>query len=154
MITCGISSYNFKQHVASDIGIDQNYLPSESLSMQSHLDTLVKWTYDNQMRVNEKKTKLMVINYTNKYQFATRLYMQNELLEVIEETKLLRCIISLDLKFHKNTEFMIQKAYGRMTLLHKLYSFNVPIEDLINIYILYIRSLVEQNVAVWSHTIT
>ena len=41
-----------------------------------------------------------------------------------------------------------------MTLLQKLYSFNLPVEDLVNIYILYIRSLVEQNVAVWNSIIT
>ena len=41
-----------------------------------------------------------------------------------------------------------------MTILHQLYSFNVPIQDLITIYKLYIRSLVEQNVAVWSSSIT
>ena len=49
---------------------------------------------------------------------------------------------------------MVKKAYTRMLIIHKLYSFNVPVEDIVNIYILYIRSLVEQNVAVWSHTIT
>ena len=49
---------------------------------------------------------------------------------------------------------MVRKAYTRMTLLHKLYSFNVPTDDLVNIYILYIRSLVEQNVAVWNSNIT
>ena len=49
---------------------------------------------------------------------------------------------------------MTKKAFTRMILLQKLYSFKVPTEDLVNIYILYIRSLVEQNVAVWNHTIT
>ena len=35
-----------------------------------------------------------------------------------------------------------------------IYLFSVPTEDPVNIYILYIWSLVEQNVAVWHHTIT
>ena len=38
--------------------------------------------------------------------------------------------------------------------LSKLYSFNIPTQDLITIYKLYIRSLIEQNVAVWSNSIT
>ena len=63
-------------------------------------------------------------------------------------------VITSELKFHKNTEYMDKKSYARMTILKKLYSFSVPVEDLKNIYILYIKSLVEQNVAVWSHTIT
>ena len=41
-----------------------------------------------------------------------------------------------------------------MNLLHKLYSFSVALEDLVLIYIIYVRSLVEQNVAVWNSTIT
>ena len=41
-----------------------------------------------------------------------------------------------------------------MIILQKLYSFNVPIEDLVTIYKLYVRSLVEQNVAVWNSSIT
>ena len=67
---------------------------------------------------------------------------------------MLGCAIKSDLKFHKNTEYMVKKAYARMTILKKLYSFSVLVEDLKTIYILYIRSLEEQNVAVWSHTIT
>ena len=49
---------------------------------------------------------------------------------------------------------MVRKAYARMTILQKLNSFNVPIEDLVTIYKLYVRSLVEQNVAVWNSSIT
>ena len=49
---------------------------------------------------------------------------------------------------------MVKKAYARMTILQKLYSFSVPVQDLVTIYKLYVRSLVEQNVAVWSSSIT
>ena len=118
------------------------------------MDKIQQWTQHNKMKLNGKKTKLMVINFTRNYQFSSRIYLENELIEIIEETKLLGCVLSSDLKFHKNTELMTKKAFSRMTLLQKLYSFNVPKEDLVNIYVLYIRSLVEQNVAVWNHTIT
>ena len=96
----------------------------------------------------------MVINFTKNYQFSTRIFLEGELLDIIEETKLLGCIISADLKFHKNTAYMVKKAYARMTILQKFYTFNVPIEDLVTIYKLYVRSLVEQNVAVWNSSIT
>ena len=80
--------------------------------------------------------------------------MEGQLLEIIEETKLLGCIISSDLKFQKNTSYMVKKAYARMTILQKLYSFSVPVPDMVTIYKLYVRSLVEQNVAVWNSSIT
>ena len=154
LITAGISSYNSKQHVASDVGVDQSYLPSININTQGYMDKIERWTNENQMKVNGKKTKLMIINFTRNYQISTRIYLEGELLEIVKETLLLGCVITSDLKFHMNTEHMVKKAYARMTLLHKLYSFKVATDDLVNIYILYIRSLVEQNVAVWNSTIT
>ena len=41
-----------------------------------------------------------------------------------------------------------------MTILRRLYTFNVPYDDLVLIYCLYIRSLLEQNCNVWSASIT
>ena len=149
-----LASYNFKQHVAYDIGIYQNYLTNEHIQTQNYASNISKWTGDNKMKLNVQKTKVMIINFTKKYQFSARIFLEGQLLDIIEETKLLGCVISSDLKFHKNTEYMVKKAYARMTILHKLYSFNIPTEDLITIYKLYIRSLVEQNVAVWSSSIT
>ena len=154
LITIGLSSYNFKHHVASDIGVDQSYIPSENILTKNYVKKISQWTDENQMKLNGKKTKLMFINFTRNYQFSTRIHLENELLEIIEETKLLGCVITSDLKFHKNTNYMVRRAFARMTMLHKLYAFNVPVEDLVTIYILYIRSLVEQNVAVWNHSIT
>ena len=154
LITVGLSSYNFHQHVASDIGVDQKFLASENISTQGHVDKILQWTTENKMKLNGKKSKIMIFNFTKNYQFSTRIQLENNLLEIINETTLLGCVITSDLKFHQNTEHMVKKAYQRMSIIHKLYSFNVAVEDLIHIYILYIRSLVEQNVAVWNHTIT
>ena len=96
----------------------------------------------------------MIFNFTEDHQFTTRLYLQNNLLEVISETKLLGMIITSDLKWHKNTQMLVSKAYARMIILHKLSKFNPPIEDLVTIYKLYIRSILEQNCQVWHHALT
>ena len=41
-----------------------------------------------------------------------------------------------------------------MTILRKLYSFNIPIKDLVQIYIVYIRSLLELSCVVWHSSLT
>ena len=41
-----------------------------------------------------------------------------------------------------------------MRLLHKLVVFSVPLEDLLNIYILYVRSILEQSCQVWHSSLT
>ena len=38
-----LTDYNFKQQVASDIGIDENYVPATSLTTQNNIDQIVKW---------------------------------------------------------------------------------------------------------------
>ena len=59
-----------------------------------------------------------------------------------------------DLSWKTNSELLAKKAYKRMIILKNLFSFNVPIPDLIEIYILYIRSVVEQSAVVWHSSLT
>ena len=40
LITIGLASYNFKQHVASDVGVDQLFLPNENIQAQTHMDNI------------------------------------------------------------------------------------------------------------------
>ena len=57
-----LTSYNFRSHVASDIGVDQLYLPSENFATQSHLDDIAEWTENNLMRLNVAKSNYMVFS--------------------------------------------------------------------------------------------
>ena len=41
-----------------------------------------------------------------------------------------------------------------MRILHKLVEFSVPVDDLITIYIMYIRSILEQSCQVWHSSLT
>jgi hypothetical protein len=75
-------------------------------------------------------------------------------MEVVKETKLLGVIVNDKLSWDSNTHFLITRANARMRLLHKLVSFSVPTEDLVNIYVLYIRSILEQSCQVWHSSLT
>ena len=154
LILLGLSSYNFKEHVASDIGIDQKYLPSSNIKSQRYLDSIEDWTKNNLMKLNVKKSKVMIFNYTKNFQFTTRLYLENTLLEIITETKLLGTILTSDLTWGRNTQFLVKKGYQRMIILQKLFTFKVKVKDLLNIYILYIRSILEQSCQVWHYSLT
>ena len=145
LIAVGISSYNFTQHVASDIGVDQLYLPSENVLSQTYMDKICEWTDNKKMLLNEQKSKIMIFNFTKKYQFSTRVHLNDTLLDIINETKILGTILSSDLTWHKNSEYLTKKGYQRMTMLRKLYKFDVPQEDLVMIYCQYIRSILEYN---------
>ena len=86
------------------------------------------------MILNQKKTK-----------FPTNLNLNDDNLEVVKQAKLLGVMISDDLKWDKNTEYLVKKAYSRMELLRKVAEFTSikAIDDKREIYILYIRSILE-----------
>ena len=143
LISIGIATYNFKAHVASDIGIGNSYLPAENFKSQQYIQNIEQWTEAKQMKLNVDKTKYMVINFTKKYQVNTRLHMHNELLSQVTQTRLLGVMLREDLSFKSNTEHITKNAYKRMSILHKLSPFSLPVEDMVNIYVLYIRSVLE-----------
>ena len=51
-----LTAYNFKEHVASDIAVDQLFLNPSNLKTQENLIELQKWTDTNLMRLNGNKT--------------------------------------------------------------------------------------------------
>ena len=106
------------------------------------------------MQINEKKTKSMIFNFSKNHQFTTRLTLKEEPIEVIQNTKLLGTIISDDLSWNLNTEYLVKKANARMQLLRKVASFSPPLEDLKTIYTLFVRSILEQSAVVWHSSLT
>ena len=106
------------------------------------------------MFINENKTKAMLFNYTEKYQFTTRLQLNENTVEVIDQTKLLGTVISNDLKWDLNTKSLVKKANARMELLRKVAEFGTPQEDLKTIFILFVRSLLEQSATVWHSSLS
>ena len=80
--------------------------------------------------------------------------MDTQKLEKITECKLLGITLTNTLSFEKNTEIIVKRAFTRMLILRKLSEFGIPINDMINIYILYIRSVAEQSCVVWHSSLT
>ena len=154
LLTIGLSSYNIKKHVPSDIATHGQFIASEDLKSQDWLNQINDWTDRQQMIINQNKTKLMIFNYTEKYQFSTRLTLKGENVEVIDSAKLLGTIITSDLKWEKNTATIVKKANARMELVRKVASFGASEEDLKNIYILFVRSHLEQSATVWHSSLT
>ena len=65
LINIGQSSYNF--HVASDIGVENSYLDASNIKAQTYLDKIAEWTKENEMKLNDKKSKFMIFNFYKKY---------------------------------------------------------------------------------------
>ena len=129
LLTVGLTSFNLKAQVPSDIPTHNQFIPPENLLAQQHLNIINKWTTDHKMLINQKKTKNIIFNFTNKYQFCTRLSLNGENVEIVQESKLLGTIIQNDLKWDSNTAHVVKRANARMVLLQKLSEFGAPTSD-------------------------
>ena len=137
-----VQQYNFFEHVPSDVGTDQVYLPPETFKTQEHLNEISRWTNANLMELNASKSNYMVFTRT-RTDFMTRLTLNDEKLDQVKVTKLLGVWISEDLSWTRNTEEISRKCFSRLSLITKLKYVGVSIEDLLDIYVLFIRSCAE-----------
>ena len=106
------------------------------------------------MQLNIDKTKVMIFNFTKEKQFTISLEVNGNKVEVADKTKLLGTYISSDLKWEHNTNEIVRRANARMIILRKLVQFNPKKEDMIIIYISYMRSILEQSCQVWNFSLT
>ena len=120
LLTVGITSYNLKQHVPSDINSHNQFIPGLNLKSQNWLDQINQWTIDQKMQINENKTKNMIFNFTDKYQFSTRLVLNDQNVEVLNSTKLLGTIICDDLKWDLNTSNIVKNPMQGCNYLGRL----------------------------------
>ena len=147
-LTGALIEFYCHQSVPSDIGIDQQFLPPECCSTQDNLDEIAAWTDRNLMQINADKTSYMVFT-RSLTDFATRLNINSSMLDKVEEAKIVGVWLTSDLKWTKNTREITKKAYSRISMLTKLKYVGVKTKDLIDIYVLFIRSVVEYCSVVW-----
>ena len=94
------------------------------------------------MKLNEAKCNYLVFTRT-KDKFITRLSMNNIVMDRTPFIKILGVWISDDLSWDKNCQEICKKAYARLGMITKLKYVGVSRQDLVDIYILFIRSVIE-----------
>ena len=105
------------------------------------------------MKLNSDKSNYMIFSRTRQ-DFATRLKLNDIKLDQVHEARLLGVIIQDNLKWDLNTADICKRAYARISMITKLKYVGVSEDDLIDVYCLYVRSLLEYCCVVWHSTLT
>ena len=134
--------YDFRQHVASDVGVNQLFLPPEKCRTQGNLDLIAGWTDDNLMQLNEAKSNFLIFTRARN-DFASRFVINNKNIDRKYVTKLLGVFLEEGGGWSENTKQICKRSYSKIVVLSKLKYAGVSIEDLLDIYILFIRSCTE-----------
>ena len=154
LINIGISSFRMQNQVPSDIPTHGQYVEGEKLKSQKYLDQINNWTNDHKMVISEKKTKAMIFNFTDNFQFATRLELKGKNIEMVDKMKILGTIVRSDLSWDDNCNLLIKKVNARMQLLRGVQGFGASTAEMVHLWTVFCRSVLEQSCAVWNSSLT
>ena len=154
LLTIGLSSFYAKSQVPSDIPEHGQFVQSDNLKSQDYLNQINAWTEDHKMVISEKKTKAMIFNFTNKFQFTTRLQLKGKNVEVVDQMRILGTVVKSDLSWDENCRVIIKKVNARMQLIRGVLSFGASIEEMVHLWIMFCRSVLEQSCVVWHGSLT
>ena len=126
---------------------------AEGSSMDIAAAQVQDWSSGNRLGVNATKTKEMVIAFGKQPTLAP-LSLDGTIIERVSQTKLLGVIISSDLKWDANTEYLHKKSTKRLYYLRCLKRAGVSDNDLLRVYLALVRSVCEYACPVWSTCLT
>jgi hypothetical protein len=76
LLIVGLSSFYSKASVPNDIADHNQIIPSDCLKSQDYLKNIQEWTERQKMILNQKKTKVMVFNFTDNHQFSNQTHSE------------------------------------------------------------------------------
>ena len=109
-------------------------IPSENSEVFKKLIATNQYAQVNDMKLNFKKTKLMIFNNAKTMDFMPNLEVEGKEIEVVEEMRILGLIVRTDLKWSSNTEHIMEKAYSRLWILRRLKCLGADQPKLLDVY--------------------
>ena len=154
LLTIGLSSLYMKNQVPSDIPVHGQFVDSSNTKSQQYLNQINNWTENQKMIISQKKTKAMIINFTDNHQFTTRLQLKGDNIEIVDKMKILGTVITDKLTWDDNCSNLIKKVNARMQLLRGVLSFGATNPEMVHLWITFCRSVLEQSCVVWHGSLT
>ena len=129
-------------------------LPQKDSAVFKQLDETKKYADTNGMKLNYKKTKMMLFNNCKNWDFLPEFEVEGIELQLVEEMKILGVVLRADMKWSSNTKFIIQKAYSKLWMLRRLKKHGAATDDLLDVYMKQVRSVLELTVPAWHSGLT
>ena len=133
-----------------DITLSELVPVQETSILQNELDLIGVWTKTNNMKLNPKKCKVMIISFRRNIEYPPSFLTAEGInLERIESYKLLGLTIQNNMKWDLHIEEIVTKASKRIHILRVLRRSGVSHSHLLRVYFALIRSLLEYCCPVW-----
>ena len=130
-------------------------LPPQNNLLQHYIHDVEDFTKNNKMIINKEKTKVISFNKSRKWDFPPEVkFKDGSLIEHVSDMKLVGVILSANLSWYKNTEYICDKAKQKLWILRRMKKLRFSIPTLYDVYKKEVRSIVEMAVPVWHSGLT
>ena len=97
----------------------------------------------------------MLFNTFNNFDFFPKVcFEDDDPFEVVDELRLLGVMITSNLSWQTQADYMCKRAFARVWMLRRLKPLGASTKELMEVYITQIRCLLEFAVAVWNPGLT
>ena len=97
---------------------------------------------------------ILLFHRSKSKDFQPEIYVGDSLLNVFEESKILGVILTSDLKWAKNTQYIVSRCMKRIWTLRRIREVGGSQEDLVIVYILQICCIAELACPSWNVSLT
>ena len=102
------------------------------------------------MVINKEKTKIISFTKSKKWDFPPVLtFSEGTVIECVPAIKLVGIMVTQDLKWSQNTEYVCGKTRKKLWILRRMKNMELDFFQLFDIYAKEIRSILEMVVPVW-----
>ena len=128
-------------------------LNNETSKVFNKLKDIKNYADENKMKINLTKTKLMVFNPSVTKDFLPHFEVEGTEIELVEQTKLLGVIVTSNLSWTANTDYIVERCISKMWMIRRLKKLGASSSDLLDVFCKQIRSLLEFSVPVWNSSL-
>ena len=145
---------NMKKDIDQTTNSSKHLLDKTKSRVYEQLSQTVTYAETNEMKLNLRKTKLMLFNPCHSIELTPQFSILDNEIEVVSETRLLGLQISNNLKWNSNTHLMVSKATKRLWILRRLKVLGANQKALLDVYVKQVRCILEFGAPAWQGSIT
>ena len=137
-----------------DLSLGEVRPAKQPSQIEKDVQDLDVWADSHYLKLNPSKCKVMQVCFMKDPPSPPVLTISGNELEVVTETKLLGLTVQSNLTWDKQVDNMVVKGSRRLYMLNRLKRFGLPVEDLVSVFVSYVRPVVEYATPVWHGSLT
>ena len=134
MINDLLKDWESRWKYVDDTTLSETVIVNEESVLQCTLDGKNLWCEENDMVLNTRKCKEILICFWKKKPNFQQLTVNNYPVEHVNSAKLLGVMLSSDLKWNEHVAYIVKKSSRRLYMLHLLKRANADKKTLIAVY--------------------